>query len=262
MPWELYHASLTNQLPNPEFASHPKQASIASLRRMQIGYLLIIMASPFLGGAGLWFAKKWLLSENGLVAQVNVGVFVVASAVRPLGLLGQLLEQKSMHLQQQAAVPIPEPLDSSDKESLRACLERMSVLEDLVVAVDLSCRQQTDATAAIVREELERTKLSLGKRVREAVKTRSSSEDDYLREALEKEQARLQAVEEQLMALRGMVGKEEGMIPNAAYVVGYLLGLSGRVVSNVVFLPLNVTRAFLTVALRPLGLPEPPLKTA
>jgi len=261
VPWELYHASLTDQTPNPEFAYHPKQTSISSLRRMQIGYLVIIMLSPFLGGAGLWFAKKWLLSENGLVAQVNVGVFIVASAVRPLGLLGQLLEQKSVHLQQQAAIRLPEPLDSTDKEMLRACLDRMTVLEDLVVAVDQSCRLQTQETAAVVKDELEKTKSSLTKKFRDAVKTRASSEDDYLRVALEKERdshdARMHAMEEQLVALRGHVVKEEGMIPSAAYVVGYVLGMSGRVVSRVVFFPLNLTKLLVNVALRPLGLPEP-----
>ncbi|KAG0007284.1 hypothetical protein BGZ80_004860 [Entomortierella chlamydospora] len=115
VPWELYHAARTrrvlltsvsaNAAPLDPVLEARRQNAAASLRRQEFFSLLLVLASPFLGGYTLQYLKSFFSSYEDYLSALNIELFIIASAIRPLTHLVSLLKSRALHLQEQVHYP-------------------------------------------------------------------------------------------------------------------------------------------------------------
>ncbi|KAG0379149.1 hypothetical protein BGX24_001555 [Mortierella sp. AD032] len=120
VPWELYYAArtrrvlVTNVDPKTDLVQEQRRLSAAaSLRRQELFSLLLVLASPFLGGYTLQYLKTFFSSYENYLSALNIELFIIASGIRPLTHLISLLKARALHLQEQVHYP------DSDVESLK-----------------------------------------------------------------------------------------------------------------------------------------------
>ncbi|KAF9090228.1 hypothetical protein BGX23_006155 [Mortierella sp. AD031] len=122
VPWELYYAARTRRVlitnVSAKAALDPvleqrRKSAAASLRRQEFFSLLLVLASPFLGGYTLQYLKTFFSSYEDYLSALNIELFIIASGIRPLTHLISLLKARALHLQEQVHYP------DSDVESLK-----------------------------------------------------------------------------------------------------------------------------------------------
>ncbi|KAG0289778.1 hypothetical protein BGZ96_006721 [Linnemannia gamsii] len=122
VPWELYYAARTRRVlltnVNAKVSLDPlleqrRQSAAASLRRQEFLSLLLVLASPFIGGYTLQYLKTFFSSYENYLSVMNIELFIVASGIRPLTHLISLLKARALHLQEQVHYP------DSEVESLK-----------------------------------------------------------------------------------------------------------------------------------------------
>ncbi|KAF9907608.1 hypothetical protein BX616_000379, partial [Lobosporangium transversale] len=82
-----------------------RQSAAASLRRQEFFSLLLVLASPFLGGYTLQYLKTFFSSYENYLSALNIELFIIASGIRPLTHLISLLKSRALHLQEQIHYP-------------------------------------------------------------------------------------------------------------------------------------------------------------
>ncbi|KAG9062511.1 hypothetical protein KI688_005426 [Linnemannia hyalina] len=114
VPWELYYAARTRRvlLTNASVKAsldpvleQRRQSAAASLKRQEFFSLLLVLASPFLGGYTLQYLKTFFSSYENYLSALNIELFIVASGIRPLTHLIGLLKARALHLQEQVHYP-------------------------------------------------------------------------------------------------------------------------------------------------------------
>ncbi|KAG0221819.1 hypothetical protein BGX31_009541 [Mortierella sp. GBA43] len=115
VPWELYYAARTrrvllssvsaNSPPLDPAQERRRQSAAASLWRQEFLSLLLVLASPFLGGYTLQYLKTFFSSYEDYLSALNIELFIIASGIRPLTLLVSLLKARALHLQEQIHYP-------------------------------------------------------------------------------------------------------------------------------------------------------------
>jgi hypothetical protein len=91
VPWELYLAAHTRQVlnPSPSDPSDPHHAhrgtSAVALKRNELFSLALCLAVPFIGASLLHYAKGLLSDPERYINKMMIGLFCIASGVRPLG---------------------------------------------------------------------------------------------------------------------------------------------------------------------------------
>ncbi|KAF9288432.1 hypothetical protein BGZ88_008181 [Linnemannia elongata] len=122
VPWELYYAARTRRvlLTNASIKAsldpvleQRRQSAAASLKRQEFFSLLLVLASPFLGGYTLQYLKTFFSSYENYLSALNIELFIIASGIRPLTHLISLLKARALHLQEQVHYP------DSEVESLK-----------------------------------------------------------------------------------------------------------------------------------------------
>ncbi|KAF8972868.1 hypothetical protein BGZ46_009986 [Entomortierella lignicola] len=123
VPWELYYAARTrravltsvsaNAAPLDPVLEMRRRNAAVSLRRQEFFSLLLVLASPFLGGYVLQYLKSFFSSYEDYLSALNIELFIIASAIRPLTHLISLLKARALHLQDQIHYP------DTDVESLK-----------------------------------------------------------------------------------------------------------------------------------------------
>ncbi|KAF9124085.1 hypothetical protein BGW39_008479 [Mortierella sp. 14UC] len=114
VPWELYYAARTRRVlltnvgvkaPLDPALEQRRQSAAASLRRQEFFSLLLVLASPFLGGYTLQYLKTFFSSYENYLSALNIELFIIASGIRPLTHLISLLKARALHLQEQVHYP-------------------------------------------------------------------------------------------------------------------------------------------------------------
>ncbi|KAF9185884.1 hypothetical protein BGZ50_002832 [Haplosporangium sp. Z 11] len=114
VPWELYYAARTRRIlltsasvnaPADPALEKRRQSAASSLRRQEFFSLLLVMASPFLGGYTLQYLKTFFSSYEDFLSALNIELFIVASGIRPLSHLVSLLKSRALFLQEQVHYP-------------------------------------------------------------------------------------------------------------------------------------------------------------
>ncbi|KAF9407639.1 hypothetical protein BGZ94_002619 [Podila epigama] len=115
VPWELYYAARTRRVILSSVSVHAapldpvlekrRQDAAASLRRQEFFSLLLVLASPFLGGYTLQYLKTFFSSYEDYLSALNIELFIIASGIRPLTHLVSLLKARALHLQEQVHYP-------------------------------------------------------------------------------------------------------------------------------------------------------------
>ncbi|KAF9902879.1 hypothetical protein EC991_004391 [Linnemannia zychae] len=122
VPWELYYAARTRRVLLTNVSAKAsldpaleqrRQSAAASLRRQEFFSLLLVLASPFLGGYTLQYLKTFFSSYENYLSALNIELFIIASGIRPLTHLISLLKARALHLQEQVHYP------DSEVESLK-----------------------------------------------------------------------------------------------------------------------------------------------
>ncbi|KAI9028575.1 hypothetical protein DFJ74DRAFT_703538 [Hyaloraphidium curvatum] len=248
VPWDLYEASRSARAaaPRPPAAADASSpaaqhalAAAAELRRLELFNLLLVVASPALGGAGLWFAKRYLLSPGGPIgSQFNIGLFVFAAGIRPAVHVAELVKNRAVALQKEAHMPYPE---------IDALRDRVGALEAEVAAVRGLLER---GAAGAVEAEGVREALQGVEKLKGAVrKLREGTKDA---EALAREAERVRELErrvaEQGDAIAALRGGEVELYREAERAergaAGLALELGARLAAwsvELAFLPLTIT---------------------
>ncbi|KAK3807230.1 MAG: hypothetical protein J3Q66DRAFT_357019 [Benniella sp.] len=123
VPWELYYAARSRRVllssvtanagPVDPVQEKRRQVAAASLWRQEFLSLVLVLASPFLGGWTLQYLKTFFSSYEDYLSSLNIELFIIASGIRPLMLLVSLLKARALHLQELVHYP------DSDVETLK-----------------------------------------------------------------------------------------------------------------------------------------------
>lgn len=133
MPWELYYAARARRVfhdthsfpgsatvPNgstaletsnkelpPHLQNHRGHAS-ATLRRQELASLVLVVASPLLGGFILDYVRAHLTPERVYITNFNITLFVLAASIRPMTHVASLFKKRALHLQEVIHYPATE----------------------------------------------------------------------------------------------------------------------------------------------------------
>ncbi|BGP14274.1 hypothetical protein JCM10213_005834 [Rhodosporidiobolus nylandii] len=175
VPWELYYASHARTvLPtspsspssgapaSPSLLAQPadplaphRESSTAALRRNELLSLLLTLLVPVLGASLLHYARGLLSDPDRYINRMMIGLFCVASGVRPWMRLVRLLKRNSLYHQSLVHYP------SSEVYQLRKRVETLE--EDLV---QLSRAYATKSDVRTLRDGLDVPLSTLSKAVR------------------------------------------------------------------------------------------------
>lgn len=138
-PWQLYASARTTRIfhqlgltPSTKIVyptqNHSHQDSLTELNRIEIGFLLLAMSSPAIGIALLVYLQTNLdLGLDYLNPHSSV-LFLLASLVKPLGHLHDLVLQRSRYLQSQLEFPTQSAEQFNDLfESLAFRLNQLEI---------------------------------------------------------------------------------------------------------------------------------------
>ncbi|CAG8733986.1 9601_t:CDS:2 [Dentiscutata erythropus] len=116
VPWELYYAArsrrvinenLPGQTADPAQEAQRNQAA-KELRIQEMWALLLVVASPIIGGYALHGAKMYLTDYDKYISHFNIMLFVFAAGIRPLMHIANLAKNRTLHLQEQVHYPSTE----------------------------------------------------------------------------------------------------------------------------------------------------------
>ncbi|CAG8455065.1 5927_t:CDS:2 [Scutellospora calospora] len=116
IPWELYYAArsrrvinenLPGQTADPAQEAQRNQAA-KELRLQEMWALLLVVASPIIGGYALHGAKMYLTDYDKYISHFNIVLFVFAAGIRPLMHIANLAKNRTLHLQEQVHYPSTE----------------------------------------------------------------------------------------------------------------------------------------------------------
>ncbi|CAG8704180.1 9849_t:CDS:2 [Cetraspora pellucida] len=116
VPWELYYAArsrrvvnenLPGQTADPAQEAQRKQAE-KELRLQEMWALLLVVASPIIGGYALHGAKMYLTDYDKYISHFNIMLFVFAAGIRPLMHIANLAKNRTLYLQEQVHYPSTE----------------------------------------------------------------------------------------------------------------------------------------------------------
>lgn len=270
VPWDLYEASRSSRIeaaanaPSPTAGSDASPtataaqqaavaASAAELRRLELLNLFFVIASPFLGGVGLWLSKRYLFSPNGPISsQFNIGLFVFASGIRPAVHVAELLKNRALHLQKEIHMPYPE---------IELLKRRVNALESELASVRMIAESRVGDVEGVqdALQGVEKLKNAV-KKLREGKEQGLYLRDHELlmeleRKVLEQDQI-LEALRSgELIVLSEQRNGEDGEASSG--IVGAAVNLTGKVVKRsmeLMFLPatigLSFARAFISKAPR------------
>ncbi|KAF8939406.1 hypothetical protein EDD21DRAFT_377421 [Dissophora ornata] len=112
VPWELYYAARTrrvllteNSAPVDSALEQRRKSAAASLRHQELLSLLLVFASPLIGGYILQYLKTFFSSYEDYLSALNIKLFIVASGIRPLTHAVSLLKARALFLQEQVHFP-------------------------------------------------------------------------------------------------------------------------------------------------------------
>ncbi|GAA6027836.1 hypothetical protein JCM8097_001740 [Rhodosporidiobolus ruineniae] len=246
VPWELYYASHSRTvLPSPSSPlstsgapaspslvsatltpddplSSQRLHSAAALRRNELFSLLLTLAVPFLGASLLHYAKGLLSDPERYINRMTVGLFVVASGVRPWMRFFHLIKRNSLYHQSLVHYP------SSEVYQLRRRVEKLEA--DLT---SLTAAFATKSDIRLLRTAINSPMTDLTRAVRRQSKSeasaRLSTEERFgaLAAQVEEMERREEAREREVEGLRRRVERRErGGVEGVGRV---LLGLTRHV---------------------------------
>ncbi|GAA5869002.1 hypothetical protein JCM3774_002444 [Rhodotorula dairenensis] len=123
IPWEMYYASYTRKiLPSALLAAGADEAeaqddptlrairlaSAAQLKRAELFSLSLTFLVPAVGAALLFFARGMLSDPDRYINRFLIGLFALASSIKPISHAIRLLKQKSLYHQEIVHYPSPE----------------------------------------------------------------------------------------------------------------------------------------------------------
>jgi len=98
--------NLPEQTADPAQEEQRNQAA-RELRRQELWALLLVIASPIIGGYALHGAKMYL-NYDKYISHFNIVLFVFAAGIRPLMHIASLAKNRTLHLQEQVHYPSTE----------------------------------------------------------------------------------------------------------------------------------------------------------
>ncbi|CAG8575483.1 11547_t:CDS:2 [Acaulospora colombiana] len=114
VPWELYYAArsrrvMNDNINNADPAQEDQRNHAAKeLRRHEKWALLLVIASPIIGGYALHGAKRYLTDYDKYISHFNIVLFVLAAGIRPSMHVISLAKNRTLHLQEQVHYPSTE----------------------------------------------------------------------------------------------------------------------------------------------------------
>ncbi|CAG8766601.1 12249_t:CDS:1, partial [Cetraspora pellucida] len=95
------------QTADPAQEAQRKQAE-KELRLQEMWALLLVVASPIIGGYALHGAKMYLTDYDKYISHFNIMLFVFAAGIRPLMHIANLAKNRTLYLQEQVHYPSTE----------------------------------------------------------------------------------------------------------------------------------------------------------
>ncbi|CAG8821654.1 14987_t:CDS:2, partial [Gigaspora rosea] len=99
--------NLPGQTADPAQEAQRNQAA-KELRIQEMWALLLVVASPIIGGYALHGAKMYLTDYDKYISHFNIMLFVFAAGIRPLMHIANLAKNRTLHLQEQVHYPSTE----------------------------------------------------------------------------------------------------------------------------------------------------------
>lgn len=234
VPWEMYSNSRSRKILAANNGSddlHPDTKRLrvyaaSELRKWEIFSLVLVMASPAIGGYALHYSSALFRDYEKYMTRFNINLFILTAAIRPLNHLIRLAKNRTIHLQQAVHYP------STDVELLK---KRIAHLE--VELANIQSSQPSKIDLDSVKEGIEPHIAQLNKAVR-----RYEKKEQYLRMYSEERFAYLEAKlheYDSVMARRLQSEEKQSWF--------FQRGLF-----RVMFFPLNMTAGILSYVL-PLG---------
>ncbi|GAA5859308.1 hypothetical protein JCM8547_001976 [Rhodosporidiobolus lusitaniae] len=174
VPWEIYYLSHVRRVlpssPSPSSPSSPsftdplsssRLTSTEALRRAELSSLLFTFLVPALGASLLHYVKGLLSDPERYINRMTVGLFVVASGVRPLLRVVKLLKRNSLYHQTLVHHPSSEVYQlrrrvealEADLASLTQTLASKSDLRTLRTGLDAPLTTLSKAVRRFARQE-------------------------------------------------------------------------------------------------------------
>jgi hypothetical protein len=210
--------NFSGQTADPAQEQQRNQAA-KELRRQEMWALLLVIASPIIGGYALHGAKMYL-NYDKYFSHFNIVLFVFAAGIRPLMHVASLAKNRTLHLQEQVHYP------STEVELLK---RRVQHLEYEFSQLRRGFATKRDISN--VKDGFEPTLSQLNKAVR-----RYEKKEQYLRNYSEERFAYLETKLREYDTFIAYKLQEE----QAATI--------SRSMMQVIFLPLNVTLTILGYA--------------
>ncbi|KAI0053507.1 hypothetical protein FA95DRAFT_1552573 [Auriscalpium vulgare] len=199
VPWELYHAARTRRphssfrvhTPSPEddtVIKHQTRLALTELRRHELVYLLVAVASPFVGAMLLRYVLS-ALSGVDSISWFSTALFVLATGIRPWSHLIARLRERTALLHDTVHYPSPAAQLIADSR-MQAVLDRVQRLETELAEVKgaLAPQARVDDMYDELNGGLDDIERAQRKQERRAESTRVSHETRIL--AVEKGVAR------------------------------------------------------------------------
>ncbi|KAK2460403.1 hypothetical protein APHAL10511_007568 [Amanita phalloides] len=188
VPWTIYqNARLQRPLPSiPPTTIEEKyqQMGASELRKIEIFFLCLTALSPVLGAAFLRYASATMIGPEA-VSWFNVGLFVLATGVRPWTHLVERLKQRTSDLHEAVQYPIPPNFATT-----RELLDRLDNLTRKIEKLEKSIRRNEIKTLELrddvyhdIDEMLERMDTTVRKHEKRQVRheSRVKGVEDTLR---------------------------------------------------------------------------------
>ncbi|ORY02324.1 hypothetical protein K493DRAFT_277370 [Basidiobolus meristosporus CBS 931.73] len=127
VPWELYFAARKRRVHRDAQIGQPGNAvqeairseAISKLYRQEQLSLLVVLASPVLGGYLLQLSRQFLSDYDKYFSQLNIMIFIFAAGIKPVSHMIGLVKNRALRLQEEIHYP------NSEVEELRTRLEKM-----------------------------------------------------------------------------------------------------------------------------------------
>jgi len=204
--------TIQDQAPDPTREAIKNRAA-KELQRQELYALILVIASPIIGGYALQGAKMYLTDYDKYISHFNIILFVFAAGIRPLMHIANLAKNRTLHLQEQVHYP------STEVELLK---RRVHHLECEFLQIRKSLATKRDILN--VKDGFEPTIFQLNKAVR-----RYEKKEQYLRNYSEERFAYLETkLREYDTFIAYKIQEEQSMI-------------LPRSMMQIVFMPLNIT---------------------
>lgn len=151
VPWEIYQKAriqrpLSSSLP-ATIEEKYQQIGASELRKIEILFLCLTSLSPFLGAAFIRYATAAIIGPES-ISWFNVGLFVLATGVRPWAHLVERLKNRTGDLQEIVQYPIPPNVITTGK-----LLDRLDELTRRVGKLEKTMRKSETKTMEL-REDV------------------------------------------------------------------------------------------------------------